>query len=94
MRRQRLQRAYAIHELLTVDDELSNAIVKEASALEIKELAMNRGMKTLREDGCSRPSKASRRWKRSWPGPPTDEEVGLMADQIRSTQPRSTSSTC
>lgn len=42
---------YAIHELLTVDDEISNAIVKEASALEIKELAMRRGMKTLREDG-------------------------------------------
>jgi type IV pilus assembly protein PilB len=42
---------YAIHELITIDDELSNAIVKEASALEIKELAMKRGMKTLREDG-------------------------------------------
>jgi type IV pilus assembly protein PilB len=42
---------YAIHELITIDDDLSNAIVKEASALEIKELAMKRGMKTLRDDG-------------------------------------------
>jgi type IV pilus assembly protein PilB len=42
---------YAIHELLVVDDVLSTAIVKEASALEIKEIAMQRGMRTLREDG-------------------------------------------
>jgi type IV pilus assembly protein PilB len=42
---------YAIHELITIDDELSTAIVKEASALEIKELAAKRGMKTLRQDG-------------------------------------------
>jgi type IV pilus assembly protein PilB len=42
---------YAIHELLVVDDALSTAIVKEASALEIKEIAMRRGMRTLREDG-------------------------------------------
>ena len=42
---------YAIHELLTVDDDTANAIVKEASALEIKELAIQRGMRTLREDG-------------------------------------------
>jgi type IV pilus assembly protein PilB len=42
---------YAIHELLIVDDALSNAIVKEASALELKEIAMRSGMRTLREDG-------------------------------------------
>jgi len=42
---------YAIHELLIVDDALSNAIVKEASALELKEIAMKSGMRTLREDG-------------------------------------------
>jgi len=42
---------YAIHELLMVNDEISNAIVKEASALEIKELAVRQGMKSLREDG-------------------------------------------
>ena len=42
---------YAIHELLVVDDELEKAIVKEASAFELRELAIERGMKTLREDG-------------------------------------------
>ncbi len=42
---------YAIHELLIVDDELSTGIVKEASALELKEMAMKNGMRTLREDG-------------------------------------------
>ncbi len=42
---------YAIHELLIVDDALSNAIVKEASAIELKEVAMRSGMRTLREDG-------------------------------------------
>jgi type IV pilus assembly protein PilB len=42
---------YAIHELLVVDDDLSTAIVKEQSALEMKEIAMRNGMRTLREDG-------------------------------------------
>ncbi len=42
---------YAIHELLVVDDELEKAIVKEASAFELREIAIERGMKTLREDG-------------------------------------------
>ncbi len=42
---------YAIHELLVVDDEMESAIVREASALEIRNLAMQRGMKTLRQDG-------------------------------------------
>lgn len=42
---------YAIHELLTVDDDIASAIVKEASALEIKEIAERSGMRTLREDG-------------------------------------------
>ena len=42
---------YAIHELLIVDDELSTAIVKEASALELKEIAMRNGMRSLRDDG-------------------------------------------
>lgn len=42
---------YAIYELLIVDDALSNAIVKQASAFEIKEIAMRNGMRTLREDG-------------------------------------------
>jgi type IV pilus assembly protein PilB len=42
---------YAIHELLIVDDTMENAIVREASALEIRNLAVANGMKTLRQDG-------------------------------------------
>ncbi len=42
---------YAIHELLVVDDDIRHAIVAGKSATEIKELARQKGMKTLREDG-------------------------------------------
>jgi type IV pilus assembly protein PilB len=42
---------YAIHELLVVDDAIEGAIVREASALEIRDLASERGMRTLRDDG-------------------------------------------
>lgn len=42
---------YAIHELLVVDDTLESAIVREASVLEIRNLAMEHGMRTLRQDG-------------------------------------------
>jgi len=42
---------YAIHELLVVDEELEKAIVKEASAIELRDLAIQRGMRTLRDDG-------------------------------------------
>jgi len=42
---------YAIHELLVVDDELEKAIVQEASAFDLRQLAMERGMKSLRDDG-------------------------------------------
>jgi type II secretory ATPase GspE/PulE/Tfp pilus assembly ATPase PilB-like protein len=42
---------YAIHELLVVDDEIRHAIVAGKSATEIKEMARQKGMKTLREDG-------------------------------------------
>jgi type IV pilus assembly protein PilB len=42
---------HAIHELLVVDDVLETAIVREASALEIRNLAMAGGMRTLRQDG-------------------------------------------
>lgn len=41
----------AIHELLIVDNEVKNAIVKEKSASEIKEVAASGGMRTLRDDG-------------------------------------------
>src|SRR5690625_4480285 len=42
---------YAIHELLVVTDEIANAIVRDASALELKQLATEAGMRTLRDDG-------------------------------------------
>jgi type IV pilus assembly protein PilB len=42
---------YGIHELLVVDDTLEGAIVREASALEIRNISMANGMKTLRQDG-------------------------------------------
>jgi type IV pilus assembly protein PilB len=42
---------YAIHELLVVDDDIEAAIVREESALEIRDRAMEKGMRTLRQDG-------------------------------------------
>ena len=41
----------AIHELLICDDSIKNAVVHEASATEIKQVAVNGGMRTLRDDG-------------------------------------------
>ena len=40
-----------IHELMTIDDDLRDLIVKRKPALEIKEMARKKGMRTLREDG-------------------------------------------
>jgi type II secretory ATPase GspE/PulE/Tfp pilus assembly ATPase PilB-like protein len=40
-----------IHELLVIEDEVRDLIIKEATAYEIKEAAMKNGMRTLREDG-------------------------------------------
>ena len=45
---------YAIHELLVVDDEIEKAIVQEASTFELRELAIKRGMKSLRDDGINK----------------------------------------
>ena len=42
---------FAIHELLVVDDEVEKAIVKEASTFELREVALERGMVSLRQDG-------------------------------------------
>lgn len=42
---------HGIHELLVVDDDVSTAIVQEKSSLEIKQISMERGMRTLRQDG-------------------------------------------
>ena len=44
----------AIHELLIVDDDVEAAIVREASALELHDLAVEHGMHTLREDGIAK----------------------------------------
>ena len=41
----------AIHELLTVEDEIEAAIVQGKSSSEIKDVAVDIGMKTLRDDG-------------------------------------------
>src|SRR5690606_17516383 len=45
---------YAIHELLVVDDGTRRAKVKEQTAFEIRELAISRGMRTLRDDGINK----------------------------------------
>jgi type IV pilus assembly protein PilB len=42
---------YAIHELLTVDDDIKTAIVREKSAIEIRDTALEKGMRSLRTDG-------------------------------------------
>lgn len=40
-----------IHELMTIDDDVRDMIVKRKPAIEIKEMARKKGMRTLREDG-------------------------------------------
>jgi type IV pilus assembly protein PilB len=42
---------YGIHELLIVDNDIEAAIVKEKSSFEIKDIASQNGMMTLRDDG-------------------------------------------
>lgn len=42
---------YGIHELMVMDDDLETAIVKEASSLELRNIAMGKGMRSLRQDG-------------------------------------------
>jgi type IV pilus assembly protein PilB len=42
---------YAIHELMAIDDDLETAIVREASSLELRNVAIEKGMRTLRQDG-------------------------------------------
>jgi general secretion pathway protein E len=50
------QRGYkgriGIHELLVIDDEVRNLIMKKADSAQIRRLATARGMPTLREDGA------------------------------------------
>jgi len=44
----------AIYELLSVDDEIRQLIMKNTDASTIKALAMQKGMRTLRQDGAAR----------------------------------------
>ena len=44
----------AIYELLNVDDDIRQLIMKNTDAVTIKALAMEKGMKTLRQDGAAR----------------------------------------
>ena len=44
----------AIYEIMPIDQEICSLIIRRAHAGEIKEYAMSRGMKTLREDGLER----------------------------------------
>ncbi len=41
----------AIFEVLEVDEEIESAIIKRQNATQIRDLALSKGMKTLREDG-------------------------------------------
>lgn len=43
-----------IHELLVLDNEIKELILKDASAYEIKEASMNNGMRTLIQDGLEK----------------------------------------
>lgn len=45
---------YAIHELLVVDDDVETGIVREASSMELRDIAMKKGMRTLRQDGVTK----------------------------------------
>jgi type II secretory ATPase GspE/PulE/Tfp pilus assembly ATPase PilB-like protein len=40
-----------IHELMVIEEEVRNLIIKEATAYDIKKVAMGKDMRTLREDG-------------------------------------------
>jgi general secretion pathway protein E len=44
----------AIYEIMPIDQELCSMIIRRAHAGEIKEYAVSRGMKTLRDDGLAR----------------------------------------
>jgi len=44
----------AIYEILTVNDEIKDLILKKSPANQIKRLALSKGMRTLRQDGWSK----------------------------------------
>lgn len=55
----------AIYEILLVDSEIRDLILKKASSEEIKKLALRKGMRTLRQDG----------WQKVFNGLTTPEEI-------------------
>lgn len=44
----------AVHELLSMNNEMRRAVVRDVSAFELKELAVEHGMKTLRDDALAK----------------------------------------
>ncbi|NIA20216.1 MAG: type IV-A pilus assembly ATPase PilB [Xanthomonadaceae bacterium] len=44
----------ALYEVMPMTDELKNAVVNEANTLELKDMAIRNGMKTLRQSGLSK----------------------------------------
>jgi type IV pilus assembly protein PilB len=44
----------AIHEVMAMNDALREMVLKGASGYEIKQAAMENGMKTLRQDGLEK----------------------------------------
>lgn len=55
----------AIYEIILVDEEIKDLIIKRMPSNQIKKLAMHKGMRTLRQDG----------WKKAVKGLTTPEEV-------------------
>jgi len=60
----------AIYEILLIDDTIKDLIVKKVSSGEIKKAAIQRGMKTLRQDG----------WRKVIEGITTPEEVMKLTE--------------
>ena len=44
----------ALYEVMPITDELKNAVVDGANTIELKEMAIRNGMKTLRQSGLSK----------------------------------------
>ncbi len=55
-----------IHEVLVPDDEIRELISKDASAHEIKEAAMNNGMRLLRQDGLEKVARGITTFEEVW----------------------------
>jgi type IV pilus assembly protein PilB len=58
----------AVHEVMTVTEEIERLCVAEASSEDIKRVAIEQGMKTLRDDGLTKVLK----------GKTTIEEIGRV----------------